>query len=335
MAKITKTKSGNYTARIVIGHDENGRPIQKRLTHYDKATLRLMVAQQEAEKRNIIRRKTVTEIMSTFITGKEAVLSPSTFRVYNNAAKYLKTHYERFCGLYADNITTQNVQRLVNDLVSSGKAPKTVRNYHGFLSAAFKYSGYVLPMVTLPQPEPPQITIPEQATMKKILSAADGTRLYVPLSLAMMGVRRSEICALTLDDLNGDALTIHAAKVLGQHGEYHTKTTKTYSSTRTILIPHPLAEKIREQGYIWDSTPTALTNAFRKFLVANGLPHYRLHDLRHFFASYCHNVLKLSDKQIQSMTGHKTSEVLRRVYIHTMDQNKVNKTVARKMANFL
>ena len=335
MATIRKTKSGNYTARIVIGHDETGKPIQKRLTHYDRAELRRMIASQETPHRAIIRRHTVNEIIDAFVTAKEAVLSPATYRVYNSYAKALKAEYGHFCGLYADNITPQHVQQLVNDLVVSGKSPKTVKNYHGFLSAAFKYSGCAFPAATLPQQEPPQIAIPEKDMMKKILKAADNTRLYIPLSLAMMGVRRSEICALSLSDLDGDALTIHAAKVLGEHGEYFTKTTKTYSSTRTILIPHPLAEKIRAQGYIWDASPMALTNAFRKFLVANKLPHYRLHDLRHFFASYCHNVLKLSDKQIQSMTGHKTPEVLRRVYIHTLDQNKVNKSVAKKMTALL
>lgn len=332
MAKIRRKKNGNYETRIVIGHDPDGRPIQKRLTHYDRNELKRLAAELQAQHRAIIRRVTVWQIITAFIAAKKPVLSPSTNRVYNSYAKELNSKYGHFCALYADTVTTRNTQALVNDLIQTGKAPKTVRNYVGFLSAAFDNSGLKFPPASLPQPVPPLVTIPEPEQVKDILTAAAGTRLEIPLALASMGLRRSEICALTLADLHGNEIHVHAAVIQGAGGELIRKTTKTYSSDRFVLLPEPLADKIREKGEIWNNTPAALSCAFSKFLKRNGFQHYRLHDLRHFFASYCHNVLLMSDRQIMAITGHKHAETLRRVYLHTLDQNSANKAVAANMA---
>lgn len=332
MAKIRRKKNGNYETRIVVGHDPDGRPIQKRLTHYDRQELKRLAAELQAQPRAIIRRVTVWQIITAFIAAKNPVLSPSTNRVYNSYATELKSKYGHFCALYADTVTTRNTQALVNDLIQNGKAPKTVKNYHGFLSAVFNNAGLKFPAASLPQPVPPLVTIPEPEQVKDILTAAAGTRLEIPLALASMGLRRSEICALTLADLHGNEIHVHAAVIQGTGGELITKTTKTYSSDRFVLLPEPLADKIRARGEIWNNTPAALSCAFSKFLKRNGFQHYRLHDLRHFFASYCHNVLLMSDRQIMEITGHKHAETLRRVYLHTLDQNSANQAVAANMA---
>lgn len=335
MAKIRRKKNGNYETRIVVGHDPDGRPIQKRLTHYDRNELKRMAAELQAQPRAIIRRVTVWQIITAFIAAKTPVLSPSTYRVYNSYADELNSKYGHFCAMYADTVTARNTQALVNDLINTGKAPKTVKNYHGFLSAAFKSAGLTFPAASLPQQVPPLVTIPEPEQVKDILTAAAGTRLEIPLALASMGLRRSEICALSVSDLVGDSIHIHAAVIQGEKGTLITKATKNYTSDRFVLLPEPLADKIREQGEIWNNTPAALSCAFSKFLQRNGFKHCRLHDLRHFFASYCHNVLLMSDRQIMAITGHKTADTLRRVYLHTLDQNAANKAVADNMAAFI
>ncbi len=60
-------------------------------------------------------------------------------------------------------------------------------------------------------------------------------------------MRRSEICALTLDDLDADIIHINKALVQNDSLEWVIKTTKTTSSTRNIVIPVELANKIREK----------------------------------------------------------------------------------------
>lgn len=335
MAKIEKLKSGNYTVRVVVGHDADGKPIRKRFTHYDKAKLRLMVAKYEDSHRARIRRQTVTEAIDAFLAAKSAVLSPSTIKDYNSRAVNLKADYAALCAKYVDDVTKEDLQMMINDMVADGKSPKTIANYRGFLSAAFSYADVRLPRASLPQAKRPNISIPETNEVKDLLSKAVGTRLEIPLALAAMGLRRSEICALSVDDLQGNILHIHRSAVYGTDKAVHIKTTKNYTSDRFVLLPKPLAAKIKASGIIWDGTPIALSDCFYKFITKHSAKKYRLHDMRHFFASYCHNVLKMSDKQIQAITGHKTAETLRRVYLHSLDQEKINRLVAKKMTNLI
>ena len=335
MAKIEKTKSGNYTTRVVVGHDENGTPIRKRFTHYDKAKLRLMIAKYEDSHRVQIRRQTVGQAIDDFLAAKSSVLSPSTLRAYNSLARTLKAENERLCASYADALKSRDIQDLINEMVEKGLTQKTIRNYHGFLSAVWKYAGLALPPVNLPRKERPDISIPDEDAVKEILTAAKGTRLEIPLALATMGLRRSEICALTIDDLDGNMLHIHRAAVHGEGGKMFIETTKTYSSDRYVMIPEELADRIRKQGYVTKYTPTALSHYYDYFMRKNGFPHYRLHDLRHFFVSYCHNVLHLSDAQIQAITGHKTSVVMRANYLHPMHQKEAAQKVAENIARIV
>lgn len=331
--KTEKLPSGNYRIRIIIGHDASGKPIRKSFTHHDKKHL-LAIAHEYADKhRNVTRRKTVEQAMDAFISAKTPVLSPSTIRAYDSLAKTLKSAHAPFCALYVDDMASKDMQKLINSL-SDGHTPKTVRNVHGFLSAVAKYEGVNLPPVNLPQKQKPVIHIPDEDIAKRIAEAAKGTRLEVPVALAFFALRRSEICALSPDDLTGNVLHIHKAAVRGADKAIHVKYTKTYTSDRYVRIPDDLAGKIRAQGYVTDYTLSGLSCAFDKMLARNGLPHYRLHDLRHFFVSYCHNVLKLSDAQIQSITGHKTS-VIMQTYLHSMHDDTAGKLVVDSLSSIL
>ena len=134
--------------------------------------------------------------------------------------------------------------------------------------------------------------------------------------------------------MNGNVLHIHRAAVYGADKAIHVKSPKTYTSDRYVRIPDALADKIRAQGYVTDFTPAGLSHAFCRLLGDIGVPHYRLHDLRHFFVSYCHNVLHLSDAQIQSITGHKTSVVMQN-YLHSMHDDAAGRLVVDSLSSIL
>ena len=65
---------------------------------------------------------------------------------------------------------------------------------------------------------------------------------------------------------------------------------------------------------------------------AAGLPHFSLHKLRHFFASYMHE-LGFSDKQIQAAGGWSTDMVMKRVYTHAMEMETAKKDMAQNLAH--
>lgn len=333
--KLEKLPSGNYRIRVTVGYDADGKRIRKSFTGSDKTKLRRIAAEYADTHRGNGSRQSVGDAMAAFLTAKKPVLSPSTLRAYTSMDKTLKAKYGRFYALAVASVGVQDMQKLINDMLKNGSTPKTIKNYHGLLSAAFKYAGYNLPPVTLPQQGRPDINIPDEATMHRIMDAAKGTDLEIPLALASFGLRRSEICALTVEDLTGSILHIHRAAVYGSDKAIHTKLPKNYTSDRHIRIPDDLAEKIRKQGYITEMTPAALSHAYNRLLEKNDIPHFRLHDLRHFFVSYCHNVLKLSDAQIQTITGHKTSVVLRNNYLHSMNDDQTGQLVSDNLAKFM
>ena len=69
------------------------------------------------------------------------------------------------------------------------------------------------------------------------------------LCVIFNGLRRSEICALTIDDVDGDTVSINKALVLDKDKNWVVKTTKTTASTRTIVIPSHIADLIRTKWY--------------------------------------------------------------------------------------
>lgn len=52
----------------------------------------------------------------------------------------------------------------------------------------------------------------------------------IPIKLACYGLRRSEICSLTIDDLNGNTLTIDSAKALDKSTDNSSSQSNTASS---------------------------------------------------------------------------------------------------------
>ena len=216
----------------------------------------------------------------------------------------------------------------------SDLSQKTIKNRMGLISAAVRFAGYNMPPVTYPQKKKVETHIPTEAEMQTVMKAAAGTELEIPIALGMMGLRRGEICALQLSDLNKNTLHIHASAVdIG--GKVTVKAPKTYSSDRYVQIPQAIARKIRKRGYITELTPEQLSYHFINFLKKQDVQHFRFHDLRHFFASYCHNVLKLSDAQIQKLGGWKTDHVMKKVYIESMQDDKAAASAAGGMASFL
>ena len=242
---------------------------------------------------------------------------------YNAAVSSIS---ENFNGQNVPDITALDVQAEINRLAKN-RSPKTVRNYHGFISSVL---GAICPNLkictTLPQKVRNEPYIPSDEDVRKILKHAGGTEYEIPLILACYGLRRSEICALTLKDLDGDIIRIDKAKVLGEDGSWTMKTTKATASTREIIIPARIADKIREQGYIYKGHPNSITRYLESAEDALWIPRFPLHKLRHYFASKI-SALNIPEADIMRMEGWETDYVMKSVYRHAMEGKKQGGTV--------
>ena len=271
---------------------------------------------------------TFEDAARAYIAAKDNILSPSTKRGYNGVLNALP---DAFKSAHIATLTAMTVQKTINDLATL-KTPKTIKNYASFIMTVLRSADIDIKPPQCPQRLRKAVYIPTEENVRLIFKEASDGRYEVPFALAVLGLRLSEICALTISDLDGNKLTVNKAKVPNEHGEYVIKGTKTTDSTREIFIPEDLAEKIRQQGYIYDGDPQMLTKTLHKIQDRLGIHRFSINKMRHFFASYMHS-LGYTDKQIQEMGGWKTDHIMKAVYQHAMDMDKAKQDMANNIGS--
>lgn len=318
---IEKLSSGSYRIRqmhkgklylITVDH----KPTKK------EATILLAEKMQDVDlKRG---NESFEKALDEYIDSKNNVLSPATIRGY----KQLKNMYsDNFKKMNVYDMDQSDIQREVNRYAAN-HSPKSVRNFNGLISAvmALERPNMVI-RTTLPQKLVIEAKVPTHEDVKKLIKHLENTEYHIAIQLACLGLRRSEICALDISDLEGNKLTINKAKVLDDNNKIVTKTTKTVSSTRSIYIPDTLAKEIRKTGYIYRGYPNSIIRALHRAQDELGIPRCKLHELRHFYVSYAH-AQGMSDAAIMAAVGHKTDSITKRVYRHAMDVDSEEKRIA-------
>ena len=324
--KIEQLRSGSYRIREQRDGHRVSIVVDKKPTQNEARELLEQQFKLKPVKREY-RTLTFEQAYEAYMEAKSNLLSPSTIRGYKNMFRNLPEDFKRMRIFDISNI---DVQKIVNDYAAD-HSPKSVANLYGLITTVLKMFDIINIHATLPQKKKMDVYIPTKDEAKRFFEAAKGSRYEACFLLASMGLRRSEIRALTLDDLKGNELTINKALVLGDNGDA-LKGTKTTDSTRTLVLPPYLVELINRQGYIYRGSQSGLTDELRRIQDKAGIPHFSLHKFRHFFASYMHDE-GYSDKVIQALGGWSSSSVLDRVYKHAMNQDEARQSIAADMGN--
>ena len=307
--KVEQLPSGSYRIRLMIdGH-------RYTFTDKDKLRVKAKAAQFADQHREAIDNPTLLQAMDRYIDERQKIRSPSTIRGYVDIVNRLSADYPQICNKKLTALRESDIQTIVNTL---GLAPKTIRNYIGFIQASTgrKYN------VALPQKVKPQVRIPNDMEVAGLIRLAGDMYpdLEVPVMLGCFGpLRRSEICALTLDDFEGDWVNITRGLVKDEHDKFQLKDIpKTTESARRIKLPHFVVKKIREQGYVTKYNPDQVSHYFRRMQQRIGLEDiYNFHSTRHYCVSSLH-ANGLPDAYIMERGGWSTPDVLIYVYRHTI-----------------
>lgn len=284
-----------------------------------------MAAEWAAEKETISKSAmTVKEAVRGYIEAKEGVLSPSSILNYESVEK----NYIPLIGqIRLDSLTQQDVQKWVSQ-ISRDKSPKTVRNAHGVLVAAVGMFYPSLHLKTqLPQKKRPDLYIPTDQDIRRLLDHVQGRDLENAIYLAVFGpMRRGEICALESSDITGNTVKVNKSMVLGPDKVWKVKQPKTYASYREITYPDFVIERLKGiDGRLVRCTPNQLTSRFQRAIKSSGLPHFRFHDLRHYSASFMH-AAGIPDSYIMERGGWQTDNVMKTVYRHTLSDHQKEMT---------
>ena len=106
---------------------------------------------------------------------------------------------------------------------------------------------------------------------------------------------------------------------------------KTDASNRIIPLPKSLADQIRKQGYIYNNHPNALNKAIHRYQKQLGIPEFKFHALRSYFASYAHS-LGIPEADIMALGGWETDAIMKKVYRKSMETSK-QKSMAKISKN--
>lgn len=319
--KIEKLPSGSYRVRkmykgqmFTLIFDQ--KPSQKEVIEALSAKM------QESQ----VGKGTFNYYAEDYIKSRTNVLSPSSVLTYE---RYIRAISDEFNSIRIGNITQADIQKEINRYAEN-HAPKTVRSLHGFIASVIgAYRPQLMLRTTLPQNVITEDYLPTQEDIKAILDAAKGTEDSIGFQLGVLSLRRCEVCALTMDDLNGNELHIHRNLVWNKKWIIK-ETPKTDAGNRTVYLPDALVKEIQDKGYFFKYSPNKLLEHLNKYQDKLGIPRFTFHDLRHYFASYASTIMPESDAM--ALGGWKSDHVFKQVYRESMKEKR--KESAKKFNEF-
>lgn len=331
MAKAKRLPSGNYRCRASYT-DESGVRHTESFTEQTAALAEAKAAMWKAgmlEKDRNRAHMPLGEAIDNYIDVCRATgISPSTIRAY---VSYRNNAYTTIQQKRIDKITLRDVQAWIVER-SKTASPKTVKNNLVLISAVLKANEISLDfsLLKLPKAQRVEMEIPSDQQIISILDAVyDDDDMYIAVSLAaLMGLRRSEICALKWSDItfaNGTAyLTVDKALVMDEDCMHVEKEPKTQAGSRVLVIPSALYDELKRRRQLRPAlvgiSPNVITERYMRLVDRLGAPR-RFHNLRHYHASV---MLRegVPEKYITADMGHASFDMVKRVYGHVMEEKK-------------
>ena len=351
---VRKREDGRWEGRIVVGHKENGEPIFRYVLAKTQKELlaklhRDMDIYQDAQLTEDSR-MTLGEWLDRWMEEYGAVtLRPNTLRSYE---QYIRCYVKPYLGgKIVSRVTRLDIQKLYRKLKKEGRvhdhpeyghelSDSMVLRIHAMLHRCLKDAerDHIVPYnptdgVKLPKSnyKPKQVLDREQ--MDAFLAAVDKNEIWRDFFYTELttGLRRGEICGLMWRDFDENAGTLKILRSVNvpKRGEMEIGETKTERGRRTIRLPPSTVQRLKERKkhavsqWIFPEPlapekpvrPSAAYYWMKVLLKEAGLPHIRVHDLRHTFATMAlENGMDI--KTLSAMLGHVSAATTLDIYTH-------------------
>lgn len=264
---------------------------------------------------------TMNTFGAKFINKKESKLSPTTIKGYD---KILRNSPSWFLDTNLYDVNESIMQKLIKEY-SENHAPKSVKNFHGFWHSILEeYRPNLKYSVKLPSTVKKIEYEPTTKDIKAITEYSKGTRYENIIRLCVLGLRRGEAMCITSKDIDSDnVLTVSKDLVIDVNNNSIIKDhPKTSASYRRIPIDDDLVESIKANNKIaYNGSTSALNKFLKKAQDELGIPHFKLHMLRHFCAALLH-YKGFTDEQVMSWMGWDDPSTMIRVYRYNLDPHE-------------
>lgn len=305
---------------------------------------------------------TVAQYLADTLARKTS-LRPRTRRSYERTAAL---HITPYLGpLRVSQLTPDAIDRWLATLTKKGVGSRTIQLARAVLRALLKPAlryGWLASnpagLAEAPKHERKAIQplTPEQA--RTLLDVLGGEWLDPIVRVALStGLRPGEVLALQWSDVNLTlgSLTVRQTlqRVYAVSDDTERKTrlqvapTKTTASRRTISLPPMALEALKAQRELADMLqtewvfpsangtplePRNVSRAWYRIRVDAGLPHLRLHDLRHSYATFA-LLLGVPVRTVADALGHAETRTTLDTYGHVLPQQRA--AIAAQMGDFL
>jgi integrase len=345
-----RSSDGKWVAAAYVPVTTGGR---RRVVKYgasrEEANAKLRDVLDKAAKNipAVTKSPTMAGFFEEWLTHLKPLVRPSTWVGYETN---VRLHINPRIGKKKlTGLSVRDVRLMVDGMRTDGHKPRVIQYAHATVRAALEHamreelvSRNVAKLVRVERPA--KLTEHEPMTVEEataFLQAVRGDRVEAMWTvILMLGLRRSEVCALEWDDVDFGRGTLRVAKSLHRTaGALRELPTKTRRSNRTVPLPsrvryalaahHVRAQLVgaepgrptRPAGYVFvtrNGTPFEPRNVTRMFgdlLEANAMRTVRLHDLRHTCVSLL-LALGVHPRTVMEIVGHSAIEMTMNVYGH-------------------
>lgn len=352
--KVTPLGKVTYQAVIERGVDEKGSRIREYKTFSTKREAEIFCNKIKNDIHNGTyiepSKMTVSQALDEWLeTEVIPKLAPATVESYKrNVKNYLRPAFGR---ILLQQLSPMTVQNFYNRLDKENNlSQRSIKYIHDNLHNCLKHFvlSQVIPrnvcdFVTVPRKkQAPKNDFYTEDEAKLLLERVDGDRLMPVAYLGLLGLRRSEMLALTWKDIDMVNNTININKNLVYADKrFVIGDCKTASSIRTISVPPSVIVKLKEYKVRQNKErmnmvgsyknndlvvcksngeyiiPASLTVAFTAMLNRHGLRRIRLHDLRHTYCSLALNYYNIPATTVAKQAGHCNPKVTIGQYSHS------------------
>lgn len=320
--KATKLKSGEWNIRLRLGNTVQNIKDYDRTVCERKARAAKAAAQADLRLQEKLTKKPTLRIaIDDYIEERKNGLSPASIRTYRIIQK---NRFQSVMDRRLDSIKSKEWQGII-DAEHGRFSPKTVKTSWGLIKSVLARNDIPYPQkVTAPRSAPKKDAAwLEPDEIRAFVAAAKEDPYCIPMLLALMSMRISEIDALCWENIPADADFIQTtgARVMDEKNKWVTKDIeKTAESCRRVplLIPE-LKNAIQQQhkgsGKLLNACQTTLRRAVARTCQRAGVPEVTVHQLRHSFASLSAH-LGIPKEISMEIGGWSNDRTMNEIYTH-------------------